>query len=90
MSGEEGFTLSPSGRRLSDSEKEQVKLTSSYLNGIAVGLVLVGGLSLPTTIVLNFRSWTDILLAMTLSLFSLGFSPYLHRVAKRFLRRLDA
>jgi hypothetical protein len=52
--------------------------------------VLVGGLSLPTTIVLNVRNWTDVLLALVLSLFRLGYSPYLHRVAKRFPIKLDA
>lgn len=75
--------------QLTDGEKEQIKLTASYLNGIAIGLTLVGGLSIPASIALNGTAGGQKLLAAGISLISFALSAYVHGYAKRSLRRLD-
>jgi len=74
---------------LTEGQREQIKLRAAYMNGIAIGLILVGGLSLPTTIALNARSRSELLLAFALFLFSFLASPYIHIRAMKSLRRLD-
>lgn len=74
---------------LSEGQRERIKLRATYMNGVAVGLILVGGLSLPTTIALNARSRSELLLAFALLLFSVVASPYIHLTATKGLRRLD-
>ncbi len=74
---------------LSDGRKEQIKLTSAYFNGIAIGLLLVAGLSIPTTLITNAETSVERWAAGAISLFSISFSPYLHLRAKRTLKGLD-
>jgi hypothetical protein len=76
-----------SGR--SEGQKEQIKLRATYLNGLAIGLVLVGGISLPTTIAFNARSPSELLIAGSLFLFSFVVSPYIHWIATKVLGGLD-
>lgn len=73
----------------SEGQREQIKLTATYRNGLAIGVALVGGLSLPTMIALNARSSLEMFLSLTLCLFSFLASPYIHLTAKKSLRRLD-
>lgn len=77
-------------RKPSEAEKEQIKLTASYLNGIAIGLILVGGLTIPSSLALNADSDIQRGVAAILSLCSLVASPYIHLHARRRLRGLDA
>jgi hypothetical protein len=77
-------------RKPSEAEREQIKLTASYLNGIAIGLILVGGLTIPSSLALNANSNIQRGVAAVLSLCSLVVSPYIHRYARRRLRGLDA
>ena len=46
----------PSPRDKTEAEREQIKLQAAYLNGIAIGLFLIGGLSIPATILLSSGS----------------------------------
>jgi hypothetical protein len=74
---------------LSEGQREQIKLRATYLNGLAIGLVLVGGISLPTTIAFNARSPAELLIAGSLFLFSFVVSPYIHWIATKVLGGLD-
>ena len=73
-------------RQKSEGEREQIKLTAAYLNGLAIGLFLIGGLSIPSTILLNF-GWIRI--AVVVALFCFCVSFVLHKAAKRSLKELD-
>ena len=73
----------------SDAGKEQIKLTATYMNGIAIGLALVGGLSIPASIALSATAGREQIIAACVSLFSFCLSPYIHMRAKQGLRRLD-
>lgn len=70
-----------------EGEREQIKLQAAYMNGIAIGLFLIGGLSIPTTILTNAagRGWLAILIACLCFVASF----VLHKGAKRSLRELD-
>jgi hypothetical protein len=74
---------------LSEGQREQLKLTATYLNGIATGILLIGGLSIPTTIVLTATVPELRFLAIGIGLFSVCLSPYIHWVARRMLGKLD-
>ena len=74
---------------LSEGQREKIKLRATYLNGLAIGLVLVGGISLPTTIAFNSRGPSELLIAGSLFLFSVGISPYIHWIATKVLGGLD-
>ncbi|MCQ0989982.1 amino acid transporter [Jiella marina] len=69
-----------------EAEREQIKLQAAYSNGIAIGLFLIGGLSIPSTILVNVgQGWLAIAVAMLCFLASFA----LHKFAKRTLRELD-
>ena len=74
---------------LTEGQREQVKLRATYLNGLAIGLALVGGISLPTTISFNARNPSELLIAGSLFLFSFVVSPYIHWIATKVLGGLD-
>ena len=74
---------------LSEGQRERIKLRATCLNGLAIGLVLVGGLSLPTTIAFNSRSPSELVIAGSLFLFSFVASPYIHWIATKVLGGLD-
>lgn len=74
---------------LTDGQKEQIKLTSTYLNGVAIGIILIGGLSLPVTLSLAAVDSVVREFALPLSLSSVVGSPYVHYLARRNLRKLD-
>lgn len=76
-------------KSLTDSEKEQIKLSATYLNGIAIGVVLVGGVSIPVSILQNAQGVVGAVTAIGFSLLCLGLSPYVHYLAKRKLKELD-
>lgn len=84
-----GEPFSEPSSKLSDADKEQIKLTAAYFNGIAIGLALVGRLTIPSSIALNATTPFERLLAAALSLSSLGVSPYIYINARRWLGRLD-
>ena len=75
-----------SPKEKTEGEREQIKLEAAYLNGIAVGLFLIGGLSIPSAILLNSGSgW----LATGVAALCFPVSFILHKGAKRSLRELD-
>ena len=74
---------------LSEGQRERIKLRATYLNGLSIGLVLVGGLSLPTTIAFNAQTPSELLIAASLFLFSFVASPYIHWIATKVLGGLD-
>lgn len=74
---------------LTDGQKEQIKLGATYLNGIAIGLFIVGGLSIPATILLDPPWRFSPLFVFGFSLFCICSSIALHLGARRSLRRLD-
>ena len=76
----------PSARDKTEGEREQIKLQAAYLNGVAIGLFLIGGLSIPATILLSSGSG---LLAIGVAVLCHPASFVLHKVAKRSLRELD-
>lgn len=81
--GDDGTTPKPKA----ESEREQIKLQASYLNGIAIGIFVVGGFTIPTAIILNTSAgpWA----AAFVVILCFCISPALHWVAKRSLRELD-
>ena len=81
----EDGNMSP-GRDKTEGEREQIKLQATYLNGVAIGLFLIGGLSIPSTILLNSGR---VLLAIAVAFFCFFASFGLHKLAKRSLRELD-
>jgi hypothetical protein len=66
-----------------------VKLTATYLNGVAVGPFVVSRISIPTTIVLADAQPLAKAIAVGLGLFSVALSPYPHVTARRSLTKLD-
>lgn len=74
---------------LSEAQREQIKLRAAYMNGVAIGLVMVGGLSIPTAILLNADNVLEQVIAAVFALGSAALSPYLHLEATRILKRLD-
>lgn len=72
---------------LSEGQREQIKLGAAYLNGIASSLIIVGGLAIPTSILLNGVGHATV--ALMLALFCFIASPALHLLAKRSLKDLD-
>lgn len=72
-----------------EGEREQIKLQAGYLNGIAIGLFLVGGLSIPTSILLNAAAGGSVAGAIVVSIFCFAASPTIHWAARRSLRELD-
>lgn len=72
-----------------EGEREQIKLGAAYLNGLAIGLALVGGLSVPTTILLNAADNTIVLAAFIVAAVCLSASPVLHLLARKLLKELD-
>ncbi|MER0238247.1 hypothetical protein [Fulvimarina sp. MAC8] len=70
-----------------ESEREQIKLQAAYLNGIAIGLMLIGGFSVPASIVMNNSS--RIWIALAVSVLCFCGSPIIHWAAKRSLKELD-
>ena len=77
------------GSGLSEGQREQVKLTAAYLNGLAIGIALVGGLSVPTSVVLTATIPEVRVLAVCIGLFSIFLGPYIHAVARKTLGKLD-
>ena len=77
------------GLGLSEGQREQMKLTATYLNGIAIGVALVGGLSIPTSVVLTATVPEVRAIAVAFGLFSIVLSPYIHVMARKTLRKLD-
>lgn len=73
--------------RLTEAQREQIKLGAAYLNGIASSLIIVGGLAIPTSILLNIAGKTVI--ALMIGIFCFVASPALHQLAKRSLKGLD-
>ncbi len=55
--------------RLTEAPREQIKLGAAYLNGIAIGLFVVGGVSLPGTILLGGAGFRDFAVAFLISAF---------------------
>lgn len=72
-----------------EGEREQIKLQATYLNGIAIGLFLVGGLSIPTTIFLSPESGGSFVAPLVIALLCFIASPALHWLARRSLKELD-
>lgn len=70
-----------------EGEREQIKLQAAYLNGIAIGLMLVGGFSVPASIVMTDSS--RIWVALAVSVLCFCGSPVIHWLAKRSLKELD-
>ncbi|MEN3791171.1 amino acid transporter [Fulvimarina sp. MAC3] len=70
-----------------EGEREQIKLQAAYFNGIAIGLFVVGGLTIPTSILLSGNGAT--IGAAIISILCFLASPALHFVAKRSLKELD-
>ncbi|MEX6504777.1 amino acid transporter protein [Jiella sp. M17.18] len=73
--------------RKTEGEREQIKLQAAYVNGIAIGVFLVGGLSIPTSLIFNPHAGSAA--AAIVAGLCFVFSPALHWVARRFLRELD-
>ena len=74
---------------LSEGQREAIKLGAAYLNGIAIGIALVGGLSIPFSLVFSAPGTLPKIFAPILGLCSMLVSPYIHNVARRRLKELD-
>ena len=74
-------------RRKTEAEREQIKLQAAYLNGIAIGLILVGGLSIPASLLV--AGAVQVWIAMAIAFLCFCISPALHLLAKRSLKELD-
>lgn len=75
------------GSNLTEADREKIKLRASYLNGIAIVLLALGGLG-PAFALLNTFEWHNFLLAL-FSVFTGGMSSWeLHQLAQRQLDRL--
>lgn len=74
------------GGNKTEGEREQVKLEANYMNGIAIGVFIVGGFTIPTSIVLNSG---DYVFAVIFAPFCFVASFILHKAAKRSLKELD-
>ena len=74
---------------LSEGQREAVKLGAAYLNGIAIGIALVGGLSIPVSLLFSAPGTLPKVFAPLLGLCSMPASPYIHGVARRRLKELD-
>ncbi|WP_139798245.1 hypothetical protein [Fulvimarina manganoxydans] len=82
-SGDEG--LAP--RQKTEAEREQIKLRATYLSGIAIGVFLVGGLSLPSSILISGKQ--NFWIAFAIAIVCVGASPVIHWAARRSLKDLD-
>jgi hypothetical protein len=69
-------------------ENEQVKLTATYLNGVAITMFAVGGLAPVVALVSGATTSTPVALVAVLTTVCVGLSGALHLVAKRHLRQL--
>ncbi|WP_185985040.1 amino acid transporter [Aureimonas mangrovi] len=72
-----------------EAEREQTKLRATYLNGIAIGIFLVGGLSVPSSILLSPAAGGSIAIPLAIALFCFIVSPALHWTARISLKELD-
>ncbi|MBP0615256.1 hypothetical protein [Jiella mangrovi] len=69
-----------------EGEREQIKLQATYMNGIAIGVFIVGGFTIPTSIVLSSGNYVFATIFAPLC-FVASFG--LHKVAKSSLKELD-
>ncbi|MCE7030062.1 hypothetical protein [Jiella avicenniae] len=83
---EQNTAVGPSPRDKTEGEREQIKLQAGYMNGIAVGVFIVGGFTIPTSIILSSG---DLVFAAIFAPFCFLLSFGLHKVAKSSLKELD-
>lgn len=76
----------PSPRDKTEGEREQIKLQAAYMNGIAIGVFIVGGFTIPTSIILSSG---ELVFAAIFAPLCFVLSFGLHKVAKRSLKELD-
>lgn len=77
---------SVAGGAKTEGEREQIKLQATYMNGIAIGVFVVGGFTIPTSIILSSG---DLIFAAIFAPLCFVLSFGLHKVAKRSLKELD-
>ncbi len=70
-------------------ENEQVKLTATYLNGLAIAIFAVGGLAPLVSIVSGTAHPSALLPIAALTTVCVLLSGALHLIAKRHLRQLQ-
>ncbi|MCP1198780.1 hypothetical protein [Notoacmeibacter sp. MSK16QG-6] len=76
---------------MSETEREKIKLRSTYLNGVALIFLGLGGLGPAFTLIhsLNFFEWKNLVIAL-IWLWAGGMSSWeLHEMAARNLDRLS-
>ncbi|MAU96773.1 MAG: hypothetical protein CMP81_12935 [Fulvimarina sp.] len=78
---------SVAGGGKTEGEREQIKLQATYMNGIAIGVFVVGGFTIPVSLVFNPAA--GIVPAAIVAGLCFCFSPAVHWVARRSLRELD-